>query len=141
MNSETYGGGPGLYPLRGDVSAESGATTVLVQGIQTISVTTEPPVDQAVLTFVEANNDLEWLPDIDIFNPDNTFFVSLVAGDVLVYNGTDWTNAPLPPFLATPLSPLSTDPGTPGEIAYDGTYLYCCVASGNWGRAPLSFGY
>ena len=96
MNSETYGGGPGLYPLRGDVSAESGATTVLVQGIQTISVTTEPPVDQAVLTFVEANNDLEWLPDIDIFNSGNTFFVSLVAGDVLVYNGFDWTNASLP---------------------------------------------
>jgi hypothetical protein len=48
------------------------------------------------LTFVESNNDLEWLPDIDIFNPDNTFFVSLVAGDVLVYNGFDWTNAPLP---------------------------------------------
>ena len=122
MNSETYGGGPGLYPLRGDVSAESGATTVLVQGIQTISVTTEPPVDQAVLTFVEANNDLEWLPDIDIFNPGNTFFVSLMAGDVLVYNGFDWTNAPLPSIAAwsnltgdlTETQVIPFDGGTPG---------------------------
>jgi hypothetical protein len=59
-------------------------------------VTTEPPADGAVLTFVEANNDLEWLTNVDIFNEGNTYFVSLMAGDVLVYNGTDWTNAPLP---------------------------------------------
>jgi len=138
-NSETFPSS--LFPLRGDISAESGATTVLVQGIQNIPVTTEPPADQSVLTFVGANSDLEWLPDDDVFNSSNTYFVSLTAGDVLVWNGSDWTNAPLPPFLATPASPLSTDPGTPGEIAYDTGYIYVCQASGNWGRAPLTFGY
>jgi len=59
-NSETFPSS--LFPLRGDISAESGATTVLVQGIQNIPVTTEPPADQSVLTFVGANGDIEWLP-------------------------------------------------------------------------------
>ena len=131
------------YPISaifaGDIYCPIGATTVEVIGLQTIPIAPNPLEDEAVPTYVSENSDIEWL--VPIFNRDNTFFVSLVAGDVLVYNGFDWTNAPLPPFLATPLSPLSTDPGTPGEIAYDGTYLYCCVASGNWGRAPLSFGY
>ena len=121
--------------------AESGATTVEVIGLQDVLIAPQPNIDGAVLTYVAANGDLEWLPDDDIFNDGNTFFVSLTAGDVLVYDGTDWTNAPLTPFLATPASPLSTDPGTPGEIAYDTGYIYVCQASGNWGRAPLTFGY
>jgi hypothetical protein len=137
-NAESY---PISAIFAGDILCPIGSTTVTVQGIQTISVTTEPPADGAVLTFVEANNDLEWLPDTDIFNPGNTYFVSLVAGDILVYDGAYWTNSPLPPFLATHASPLSTDPGTPGEIAYDTGYIYVCQASGHWGRALLTFGY
>jgi hypothetical protein len=92
-NAESY---PISAIFAGDILCPIGSTTVTVQGIQTISVTTEPPADGAVLTFVEANNDLEWLTNVDIFNEGNTYFVSLMAGDVLVYNGTDWTNAPLP---------------------------------------------
>ena|SRR5208282_2456154 len=92
-NAESY---PISAIFAGDILCPIGSTTVTVQGIQTISVTTEPPADGAVLTFVEANDDLEWLTNVDIFNEGNTYFVSLMAGDVLVYNGTDWTNAPLP---------------------------------------------
>src|SRR5208282_5498877 len=129
-NAESY---PISAIFAGDILCPIGSTTVTVQGIQTISVTTEPPADGAVLTFVEANNDLEWLTNVDIFNPGNTYFVSLVAGDVLVYNGFDWINSPLPPFLATPMSPLSNDPGTEGEVAFDSQYIYVCQASGHWG--------
>jgi hypothetical protein len=97
-NAESY---PISAIFAGDILCPIGSTTVTVQGIQTISVTTEPPADGAVLTFVQSNNDLEWLPDVDIFNEENTFFVSLTAGDVLVYNGTDWTNSPLPEVAAS----------------------------------------
>lgn len=33
---------------------------------------------------------------------------------------------------------LSTDPGTTGQIAFDGAFLYICVATNTWLRAPLS---
>lgn len=49
-----------LFPLRGDVSAEAGNTTVRVQGIQTIPFTNTPPVNGQVPTFVAANSDIEW---------------------------------------------------------------------------------
>jgi hypothetical protein len=138
MNAESY---PISAIFAGDISCPIGSVIVEVVGLQDVHIAPQPYVDGAVLTYVAANDDLEWLPDDDVFNSSNTYFVSLTAGDVLVWNGSDWTNAPLPPFLATPASPLSTDPGTPGEIAYDTGYIYVCQASGNWGRAPLTFGY
>ena len=86
------------YPISaifaGDIYCPIGATTVEVIGLQTIPIAPNPLEDEAVPTYVSENSDIEWL--VPIFNRDNTFFVSLVAGDVLVYNGFDWTNAPLP---------------------------------------------
>ena len=35
----------------------------------------------------------------------------------------------------------STAAGTAGEIRYDGSYLYVCIANGNWKRAALTGGY
>ena len=32
----------------------------------------------------------------------------------------------------------STSPGTPGQIAYDSTYIYVCVANNTWKRASIS---
>ncbi len=93
MNAESY---PISAVFAGDISCPIGSTLVEVIGLQDVPIAPQPFVDGYSLTYVALNNDLEWLPDIDIFNPDNTFFVSLVAGDVLVYNGFDWTNAPLP---------------------------------------------
>ncbi len=29
-------------------------------------------------------------------------------------------------------------PGIPGQLAYDNTYLYVCVATNTWRRTPLS---
>jgi len=74
MNSETYGGGPGLYPLRGDVSAESGATTVEVIGLQNVLIAPQPNIDGAVPTYVSANGDIEWI-------------VPVTSGQAILVNG------------------------------------------------------
>jgi len=59
-NSETYPSA--LFPLRGDLSAESGATTVEVIGLQDVLIAPQPYIDGYVPTYVAANGDIEWLP-------------------------------------------------------------------------------
>ncbi len=92
-----------LFPLRGDLLAESGATTVEVIGLQNILIAPNLRVDKTVPTYVAANGDIEWLltqsANIDIFvngNPVSEDALILVknnfilAGDHLavVVNGT-----------------------------------------------------
>ena len=89
-NRQTYPA-DALFPLRGDLSAEAGATSVEVIGLQNIPIAPNPRIDGYELTYVAANGDLEWLPDA--FNP---LFASLYPGDVIVWNGSEWTNAQLP---------------------------------------------
>ena len=47
----------------------------------------------------------------------------------------DWMSRPMvpggPPAAAT-------DPGLPGEVRYDSSYVYVCVADNTWKRAALS---
>jgi len=31
-----------------------------------------------------------------------------------------------------------SDPGSPGDIAYDGSYIYVCVSANTWVRASLT---
>lgn len=59
MNSETYPAS--LFPLRGDLSAESGNVIVEVIGLQHIPIAPNPLTDGAVPTYVAINNDIEWL--------------------------------------------------------------------------------
>jgi hypothetical protein len=47
-----------LFPLRGDVSAEAGATRVVVQGLQTVPISTTPPSTTAPQTLVAIGGDL-----------------------------------------------------------------------------------
>lgn len=49
-----------LFPLRGDLSAEAGATTVEVTGLQNIPIAPNPLVDGTVPTYNAANGDIEW---------------------------------------------------------------------------------
>ena len=58
-NQETYPAS--LFPLRGDISAESGNVTVEVIGLQRIPIAPNPLTDGAVPTYVAINNDIEWL--------------------------------------------------------------------------------
>ena len=92
MNRETFPSA--LFPLRGDLNAEAGATTVEVIGLQNIPIKANPRTDGTVPTYVAANGDIEW--EAPTFNSDNVQFISLVAGDVIVWNGSYWVNAPLP---------------------------------------------
>jgi len=93
MNAESY---PISAIFAGDISCPIGSVIVEVVGLQDVPIAPQPYVDGAVLTFVAANDDLEWLPASGIFNSSNTYFVSLTAGDVLVWNGSDWTNGTPP---------------------------------------------
>jgi hypothetical protein len=50
-----------LFPLRGDIGAEAGDTVVVVQGIQTIPVTSTPPTTGGqVLAWNSSLNELDW---------------------------------------------------------------------------------
>ena len=50
MNRESYPSS--LFPLRGDLSAEAGATTVEVTGLQNIPLKANPLTDGTVPTYV-----------------------------------------------------------------------------------------
>ena len=74
MNRQTYPA-DALFPLRGDLSAEPGAITVKVIGIQTVPAD-QPTVDQTVATYVAADGRIEWLKDIDCTFYANEYLVS-----------------------------------------------------------------
>lgn len=41
-----------------------------------------------------------------------------------------------PNFIGPPAT--ATSPGTPGQVSYDSTHFYVCVANNTWVRATLS---
>lgn len=44
--------------------------------------------------------------------------------------------------LITNTAPVSnTSPGSPGQIAYDNTAVYICVANSKWGKADLTLAW
>lgn len=51
-----------LFPLRGDLSAEAGATSVVVIGIQTVPIDQpiSPTDNGKVATFIDADGRIEW---------------------------------------------------------------------------------
>lgn len=60
-NRETFPSA--LFPLRGDVSAEAGATSVIVTGLQTVPISTVAPTDKQALVFdVTLGVAGEWTP-------------------------------------------------------------------------------
>lgn len=50
------------------------------------------------------------------------------------------TGAPNGEYITTsvPVPTLATDPGSPGQIAYDATHIYVCIAPNSWIRANAS---
>ena len=90
-----------LFPLRGDISAEAGATSVIVQGIQGIPVVA-PPIEPAgldTLFYDSYNNDWFYASpwDIPVGTPlvwegygYGSSGISWIAPDTLAFgNGTD----------------------------------------------------
>jgi hypothetical protein len=94
-----------LFPLRGDVSAESGATTVRVVGIQDIPVVS-PPVEPTDLdTFFYSAYNNEW------------YYASpwvLPIGQVLEWEGYGYGTAGIS-WLAS--DTLAIGDGTPGDVS------------------------
>jgi hypothetical protein len=63
MNRQVYPSS--LFPLRGDITAEAGATSVVVQGLQTIPISPTPPSTTVPQTLV-AIGGTEYIPtDLD----------------------------------------------------------------------------
>lgn len=40
--------------------------------------------------------------------------------------------------IGTSVPPTATSPGAAGLVAYDAGYIYVCIATDTWVRAPLS---
>ena len=87
MNVETYPSS--LFPLRGDISAESGQVTVEVIGLQNIPLAPNPLVDGYVPTYVAMNNDIEWKATVAGISP--VLIAGVPAGDYLILVNTAFT--------------------------------------------------
>lgn len=44
-------------------------------------------------------------------------------------------------LLSNTVPASSAANGTPGQMAYDSSYVYVCVANNTWGRASLTLGW
>lgn len=52
---------------------------------------------------------------------------------------TQQVAASFPQYVSPPAT--TADPGIAGQVAYDGTYFYICVANATWGRVLLDFAF
>lgn len=84
---------------------------------------------------------------IDLNDVGDVSLSSVTTNDVLQYNGANWVNAALSlsdltdgsSVVTTTSVPASTtSTGTAGEIAFNTTHLYVCVATDTWRRVALS---
>lgn len=62
--------------------------------------------------------------------------VRVSEGVVETFNGTAWVAAAVSVIVSVPSTASST--GTAGQIAYDATHIYVCVATNTWVRASLA---
>ena len=70
------------------------------------------------------------------------FIILIILGLVCIAEAAYKTN----PYTGKPdfhdvrgLAPVNpTDGGSPGEIAYDGSYIYVCISANTWVRASLT---
>lgn len=60
----------------------------------------------------------------------------IVDGDLLVYAAGSDTWSPQSIFVTAPAN--AGDPGSPGQIAYDGSFFYICVATDTWLRTAIA---
>lgn len=78
-------------------------------------------------------------------HPDGTLWYDEVSGRLYVYFDGGWVDAsPRGTGLATSIglgTQASNATGTPGQISYDSNYVYICIATNTWARAPLTGGY
>jgi hypothetical protein len=124
------------------LSAGAGVANVVVSGINVKVGFLLHPESRLV------NNPEIWVVDGDIYSPDSSFFNVAAPhfqgrtdlGGAISYFGTSHllpapvrsgTNGP----TSVPMSPNTSCAS--GQIAIDARYIYFCIASGAWKRAPL----
>jgi len=116
---------PTIVSLPPIVAATQPATGAL--GQVWINTTTNTPMfwDGTTWKAIAAGGagDLDSLSDV--------ISATAAAGDVLVNDGLGkWVATPK--WVTAPAN--KTDPGTPGQMAYDSTHIYMCVATNSWIR-------
>jgi len=78
-------------------------------------------------------------------SPRGTGLDDEVSGRLYVYFDGGWVDAsPRGTGLATSIglgTQASNATGTLGQISYDSNYVYICIATNTWARAPLTGGY
>ena len=80
---------------------------------------------------------------VDNVNPPNpttgTLWYDTVDGRTYIYYNGTWVDSNPTNIATAGTAPLtSTSNGVAGQIAYDDGYVYICVATNTWKRAPLS---
>lgn len=120
-----------LFPLRGDISAEAGATTVTVIGIQKIPVVSPPvePVDGDTFVYNAYTNQWLYASPWDI-----------PIGSVLEFTGYGYGTAAIS-WLAS--DTLAVGDGTPGDISgglgLTALLLYSSPSTYDYGYGDDSF--
>jgi hypothetical protein len=92
-------------------------------------------------------NGTNWVDAFLNLSDINTVSIgTAAAGEVLRFNGTNWVDArlastdlsdssSLPRIVSVPAT--ATSSGTAGQIAYDTSFLYVCVATNTWRRVAI----
>lgn len=83
----------------------------------------------------------QWVnPDYPWFSDDPNMTLDEAWGETIVKNfNDDALGSPVPVPLITNATPSSaTDTGIKGQVAWDSSYIYVCVATDVWKRTALS---
>ena len=103
--------------------------TIVAKSFQNPSQTGVPTNNAELLTLGSA---------LTLFQPSNTR-TALQTGAFATSPTAVSPSQPLPQTIVSSTAPTSsTSPGAPGQIAYDATNLYICVASNTWRRVVTS---
>jgi hypothetical protein len=115
--------------------------TANLSALSDVTVTT--PVSGEVLRY----NGTTWVDAKIGLNDITAVLIGTAAtGEVLRYNGTNWVDArlastdlsdssSLPRIVSVPST--ATSSGSAGQIAYDASFLYVCVATNTWRRVAI----
>lgn len=63
------------------------------------------------------------------------------AANVKTITTTNFANSVAAKLISNSVPASNTSNGTPGQIAYDNTAIYICVANNTWGKASLTLSW
>ena len=63
------------------------------------------------------------------------------AANVRTITTTNFANSVAARLIVNTVPTSNTSNGTPGQIAYDATSIYDCVANNRWGKAALTLSW